>query len=138
MVLDVFIRELVAIVSELSSAANHLNRVVVQALQAVDVYDLNVEGYVVPSRKICGCVPSVYTRCVGAVFPGKVRRRDHLYHRLKDLLSLQHVPEVFNLGIPHRQERAYHCKAAALENIARQIFLGSGDWLGCHPDGEQR
>ena len=106
-----------------------LKRVVVWALQAVDVYDLNAEGYVALSHKICGSMPSVDTRCVVAVFPGKVRRRDHLYHRLKDLLSLQHVPEVFNLGVPHRQEPPYHCKAAALENIARQIFLGSGDCL---------
>ena len=43
-VLGVFFRELVSMVSELLSVANHLKRVVVQALWEVDVCNLNAEG----------------------------------------------------------------------------------------------
>ena len=121
LVMDVFIRELASSVSELLSAANQLKRVVVQALLAVVAHCLRVEGWVDPYHTICGSVPSADTRCVGGVFSGKVRRRGHLYHQLKDLLGLLHVIGMFNLGVSFWQGPVFHCKAMdAREGIRRR------------------
>ena len=68
------------------------------------------ELWIVPSHRIGG-IPCADIRCVAAILPGEVRRRDLFYHQLKDLLGLQHVPGMFNLGVPLRQGPAFHCKA---------------------------
>ena len=74
-------------------------------------------------------MPSADTRCVGGVSPGKVRRRDYLYYRLKDYPSLQQVPGGF--------QSALHCKTAVLRSLDKfSTRVETG--YGFKPDGEQR
>ena len=79
--------------------------------------------------EICGGMPSADTRCVGGMFPGKVRRRGHLYYRLKDYPSLQQVLGGF--------QSAFHCKTAVLSNIDRLFSTGVETGYGFKPDSEQ-
>ena len=77
-----------------------MKRAEVQAPQAVDANDLTIGKDESILLEICGGMPSADTRCVGGMFPGKVRRRGHLYYRLKDYPSLQQVLGGFQSAIP--------------------------------------